>query len=329
MNVQMLIDAVVRQTTVLIAQLATTGGVRAPIAHIANQIFLDLSRELDAQGVSRKVSADMFGMALRGYLRKIQHLSESSTDRGRSLWEAVYDYLKSQKFVTRGTVFRRFERDDEAVVRGVVHDLIENGLVFQTGTGTEAVLRAATDDELGQMRSLHDGRVDEFVWTLIYHRGPITRDDLAELEPSKSADLDGAISRLLAAGRIAREDPPNAERLYTETLYIPLGSELGWEAAVLDHHHAAVTTMCQKLRARRSSPSDEVGGSTYTYEVWPGHPLEQEARRQLSRFRQAHTDLRKRIRAHNDSIGNAPANAYLIVAYAGQHLIQDEEGEER
>ncbi len=63
-NAQVLIDAVVRQTTILIAQLATSGGARAPLAHVASQVFLDLADELDAQGVSRKVSADMFGMGL-------------------------------------------------------------------------------------------------------------------------------------------------------------------------------------------------------------------------------------------------------------------------
>jgi hypothetical protein len=93
-NVPVLIDAIVRQTTVLIAQLATSGGVRAPLAQVANQVFLELVRELERQGVSRKVSADMFGMGLRTYLRKIQRLSESSTERGRSLWEAVLDYLR-------------------------------------------------------------------------------------------------------------------------------------------------------------------------------------------------------------------------------------------
>ena len=39
MNVQLLIDSIVRQTTVLVAQLATAGGVRAPLASVANQVF--------------------------------------------------------------------------------------------------------------------------------------------------------------------------------------------------------------------------------------------------------------------------------------------------
>lgn len=41
MNVNALIDAIVRQTTILIAQLATLGSGRAQLAHNANQVFLD------------------------------------------------------------------------------------------------------------------------------------------------------------------------------------------------------------------------------------------------------------------------------------------------
>ncbi len=122
MNVRLLIDSIVRQTTVLIAQLATSGGVRAPLAHIANQVFLELARELDAQGVRRKVSADMFGMAIRAYHRKLQRLAESYTDRGRSLWEAMVEFIESREMVTREEVFRRFKRDDETVVRSVLPD---------------------------------------------------------------------------------------------------------------------------------------------------------------------------------------------------------------
>jgi hypothetical protein len=64
---------------VLIAQLATSGGARAPLAHVAGQVFLELVRELEAQGVSRKIGADMFGLGLRSYQRKINRLAESST----------------------------------------------------------------------------------------------------------------------------------------------------------------------------------------------------------------------------------------------------------
>src|SRR5512138_1155931 len=104
MTLELLIVAIVRQTTVLIAQLATSRGARAPLAQVASQVFLDLVRELERQGVSRKVSADMFGLGLRTFQRKVQRLTESSTERGRSLWTAVLDYLQARGKVTRADV---------------------------------------------------------------------------------------------------------------------------------------------------------------------------------------------------------------------------------
>src|SRR6187402_3321694 len=104
MTIQILIDSLVRQVTVLIAQLSTAGGVRAPLAHIANQVFVQLARELDAQGVSRKVSADMFGMALRAYVRKVRRLDESATESEQTLWQAVLTFIKQGPLVTRERV---------------------------------------------------------------------------------------------------------------------------------------------------------------------------------------------------------------------------------
>ena len=72
MNAYLLINAVVQQTMVFIAQLATAGGVRAPLAHVAEQVFLDLTSELQNRGVKKKVIADMFGMALRTYHRRVR-----------------------------------------------------------------------------------------------------------------------------------------------------------------------------------------------------------------------------------------------------------------
>ncbi len=77
MHTKLLIDSIMRQTTVLIAQLSATAGIRAPLSHLADEVFLSLSRELEEQGVSRKVVADMFGLALRTYQRRVQRLERA------------------------------------------------------------------------------------------------------------------------------------------------------------------------------------------------------------------------------------------------------------
>jgi hypothetical protein len=319
-TIQLLIDAVVRQTTVLIAQLATSGGMRAPLAHVANQVFLELAKELEGQGVSRKVSADMFGMALRAYVRKVQRLGESSTERGRTLWEVVYEYLSKNEVVTREEVIRRFHRDEETLVRGVLHDLTESGLVFATGTDAHSVYRAATEDEIGRMRQFMQGNLDELLWVIVYREGPVARSVLTKLVGSKPGLVDAAVERLLETGRISRDATAADPVLRASAFVVPLGATSGWEAAILDHYHALVRTVCQKLRSQpEASLVDSVGGSTYTYAVWEGHPLRDEVRASLRQLRETLGTLRARVDEHNERNG-VPRQYEEVVVYGGQSV---------
>ncbi len=323
MNVKVLIDSIVRQTTVLIAQLATSGGVRAPLALVANQVFLDLTRELEAQGVSRKVSADMFGMALRSYLRRIQGLSESSSDRGRTLWEAVLDHVSQTGLCSRAQVLTRFSRDDQNLVRGVLHDLTENGLLFSLSMGADQVYRATTKAEQLQMGKLADaGGFDELLWAFIYREGPVGRAELADFVASDPTRTEQALERLAALGKISVTGAADQHTYRAERLEVLIEAEVGWEAAVFDHYRALVQTICQRLSqgAGAASAQANAGGSTFTLDVWPGHPHADEAYGVLARFRALHTELYERIERHNAEHGRPDAYDRVVV-YGGQHVL--------
>jgi len=324
-NVQLLIDSIVRQTTVLIAQLATAGGARAPLAHVANQVFLDLVRELDQQGVSRKVGADMFGLALRSYQRKIQRVGESRTDQGRSLWEAVFAYLEREKIATRTQVLGRFHRDDDQLVRGVLHDLTESGLLFSSGIGEGTVYRIATREDLLHVRVTEQAEeaasLDAMVWAVVYRDGPIGRDALIQRVRASDDILAASLDRLERAGRIERNDMGSYG---CRRLEVPYGSSTGWEAAVFDHFQSVVKTICIKLRLdKSSSPRDTIGGSTYTFVVWDGHPLEDEALLSLKEFRKRSDELRTRIDTYNAE-HDIPESHRKVTSYGGQCVIEEE-----
>src|SRR5512142_3488740 len=104
MNERMLIDAIVRQTVILIAQLSTADGVRSPLSHVADEVFLGLVQQLESQGLGKKVIADMFGLALRSYQQKVQRLGESATQRGVTLWGAIHSFISSVPSATRAEV---------------------------------------------------------------------------------------------------------------------------------------------------------------------------------------------------------------------------------
>jgi hypothetical protein len=325
MTLELLIHSIFRQTTILIAQLATAGGARAPLAQIADQVFLDLVSELERQGVSRRVSADMFGLGLRTYQRKIQRLGESRTDRGRSLWEAVLEHVRGQAIVTRAEVMLRFASDDEAQVRGVLHDLCENRLVFSSGTALGTVYRAASEQELGALRQMRtaDG-FDELIWALIYQLGPVTLDDVLGSSGLERVQLEAALSRLVTSGCVERTDDRGAPIYRASSLVIPLGAPVGWEAAVFDHFKAMVNTITARLGEDRTGPSlsDRVGGSTYSLDVWDGHPLAEEVYETLARLRSLLSEQRARVEQFNAEHG-VPESYTRVVLYAGQCLIRE------
>ncbi len=325
MNLQLLIDSIVRQTTVLIAQLATAQGVRAPLSHVANQVFLDLAQELNRQGVSRKVSADMFGLALRTYLRKIQRLEEGATDRGHSLWESVLRHLQtsSPSVVLRAEVLMRFHRDEPELVRGVLHDLCDSGLLFRIGHGDGMGYRAATEEELGLLSgSLNNG--DELLWAIIYREGPL---DIAVLRRLITGpELEGGLARLQDNGSVVCEEHADGRRFTATQFFVARGASSGWEAAIFDHFQALVRTIAARLSAGPSE-RETVGGSTYSFDVWPGHPLEAEALSQLKLFRSRSSDLRQRIADYNREHTH-PRSYSAITIYAGQCVVEEPIDEE-
>ena len=321
MNTHLLIDAIVQQTMVLIAQLATTGGARAPLVNVADQVFANLTTELQNQGVTKKVIADMFGMALRTYHRRVQETRESRSEVGRTVWEAVLDYIRESAPVSAGTVLSRFSRDDREVVSGVLNDLANSGLAFRTGRGDRAIYRPAQDRDL--VTTTDDETLDWLVWLTVYRKGPA---DLAKVVEAARIDEDACVAslqRLLRADRVAQTTDGETTFYSSDRFETPLGTSHGWEAAVLDHFQALSSTICSKLSTagQCSDAGDTVGGSTWSLDVWDGHPLQEEVLSTLRNFRDAVESLRGRVDEHNLK-HEATGTAERVVVYVGQNRLR-------
>ncbi len=325
-DVNSLIDAIVRQTTVLLAQLATAAGGRAPLVNTANQVFVNLVRELREQGVGNKVIADMFGLALRTYHDKVQRLSESTTVRGRSLWEATLEYVQEKGAVLQADVLDRFRNDDEATVRGVLTDLVESGILFRSGRGARTTYRAAKLDELALIARDDGERAMHLVWVAVSRLGVASIDAVAQTVALEPPVIEAALARLVADGRVARVERGGAPEYRTDLCVIPYGTPAGWEAAVFDHYQAVVTAICTKLRAGETSAAatDRVGGSTYGYRVWEGHPHYDAAVGFLARVRAEAVLLREQVTAYNAAHA-PPPGAIRVISYVGQTILEAEE----
>lgn len=322
MNLNLLIEAIVRQTTVLIAQLATSGGGRTQLAGTANQVFLDLVSELKRQGVGTRVIADMFGLALRTYHDKVRRLEESRTARGRSLWEAVLEQIEDKGPVARATVLQRFRFDDEGSVKGVLRDLVDSGLVYRTGRGASTTYRKAEASDLpASLSDDENARAANFVWVTICRHEPVSREVLLQSLPLEAEDLDAALSRLLQDGRV-RKTGEGDQLLEATTAVIQQNDPTGWEAAVFDHYQAMVTAICTRLQLGPEHPQrPAVGGSTFRFEVWQGHPMRDEVIGFLDRVRSQGSELRERLAAYNQGKEPAEDESERVLAYVGQTIL--------
>jgi hypothetical protein len=322
-----LIDAIVRQTTVLLASLATASGQRATLARVANQVFSDLVAELKQQGVGNKVIADMFGLALRTYHKKVARLSESRSVVGQSIWEAVLGYVQQQGTLLRADVLARFGSDDEAVVRGVLSDLVDSGLLFRTGTGDLTSYRAARADELPALPDQGEAVAQLVLVALNLHR-PLTLSELAEQVAMDEQELSAIVAALVQDGRVQQRQDGAATRFWCEHVTIGFNDPNGWQAAVFDHYQAMVGALCHKLQLslNRAAPDEAVGGSTYSFDLWRGHPFEGDVLSVLATFRREAVALRQRIDAYNrDHAPPGDDDRYRVVSYIGQNTIGREQ----
>lgn len=325
MNVHLLIDAVVRQTTVLLAQLATAGGARASLSHTANQVFVELTTELRRQGLNNKLIADLFGLSLRTYHNKVRRLSESNTDRGRPLWNAVSDFIQSQSAVSRADVLRRFCRDEETLVKSVLLDLVEAGVVFTKGRGDSVYYRAANNEELAWSEQPPESdTLDTLLWVLVARHSPISRAQLQDMSQRSSREVAESLERLSADDRVSRIVQADGTVSYSSgECVIAQDQSLGWEASVFDHYQAVVAAICSKLAAgkSRSVRGESVGGSTYSFEVWPGHPLYDEANSLLQKLRDTAAQFRARVDEQNAFLQRPNSGAVRFVSYVGQNVV--------
>ena len=318
MDTKLLVDAIVRQTTVLIAQLSTAAGVRAPLAHVADQVFLDLAREIEAQGVGRKVVADMFGLSLRSYQKKMRRLTESASVRDRSLWEAVVDFVRKEGSVTRKRIEERFRHDGNLAVAAVLNDQVNSGLLYATGKGDHSVYGLTSEDDRNSLINQHSlDTISSVVWMQVYFE-PVTREALEEQLAFEDDIVKRAVDLLLGDGRLSKDEDGT---LRASRFVVPLGAAKGWETAVFDHFRAVATAIASKVRgSRKSRLGDVVGGSTLSFDLHPDHPHKDEVLRLLEDVRGKIMPLWDKVSAHNEANPVDENQRTKVYFYCGQYM---------
>jgi len=266
----------------------------------------------------------MFGLVLRGYQKKVQRLTESQTEGGKTLWLALFEYLQREGSTTRKHIFQAFARDDPNSVGAVLNDLVSSGLAYRTGTGDNSVYGATQPQDHALLTREHTVETASLlVWLVVYENAGSTRELVAAATKLDAATVEAAIEILLGQGRISERDG----QFTADTLSIPVGAAQGWEAAVFDHFQAVCTALALKLRrgAKLSKADDIVGGATLAFDVHDEHPFKDEVFGNLAKVRAQMNELWERVVAYDKEHPVPEGQKQRVTFYFGQSVTFDEE----
>lgn len=319
MHIQFLVDDIVRQTTVLIAQLATAAGARAPLARIADQVFADLANELEAQGVRRKVAADMFGMALRSYQTKLRRIWENQDNSAETLWQLIFGEL-SKGSITREALATRFRRIEPKQLSATLLDMTQSGVAYCSGKGPQMVYGLTSEMDRAQIGlSQNREALSRMVMFLTASNAARTREELRQQLRTTQAELDDVLSELIGQGKMSDHDGV----LRSQPFHVPVGDEMGWETAICDHFRAVASTIAAKVGTRQSAQDDVIGGGTLSFSVHRGHPHATAVYRLLSETRQRANALWTDVITYNEK-NPLPADGDRVTFYFGQHVVAND-----
>jgi hypothetical protein len=235
----------------------------------------------------------------------------------------VLELIEKEQQPTRARILARFHVDGEREVASVLGDLVRSGLVFTTGAGDGAVYGLTGDALRGQIQERQDlESVANIVWVKVFRREATRREELGAIMPTDPALVARAVDELVASGRLKETHG----ELVATNFVLALGSDQGWEAALLDHFRAVAVAIATKVRSglQGSDQKDRIGGSTFTFTVTSGHPFETEVYDLLRTKRLELQSLWDRVAKYNEDHPAEEEDATRVTFYLGQTLEQRE-----
>lgn len=274
MNHGLLIDAIVRKTALLVADLAVRDPVPASLMHVTDLFFTAINEHLRSKHERpQRVIADLFGLPIRTYQHRVTVLSQSASLRGITVWEAIYRFVRAEEQVSRAEIGQRFHQENPELVGSILNEMVRSKLLFCAGRGSTAVYLANQRVEFDADASPEaDARL---VWVVTHGHPGASMAELAvamgiEGSAVQANRLRAALDRLVDENRlVVTSDPEGIDRYHSRDFVFDLDAPSDGLAAFYDHFSAVVDAICQKLDGG-AMPRIGATGATYRFDLHPG-----------------------------------------------------------
>lgn len=240
------------------------------------------------------------------------------------MWQQLYADLSAGS-ATRAELERRHKGHNPKHIAATLLDMVQSGLAYSAGHEQGTLFGLTSETDRQRLSASENQRVHEDLCAYLIASG--SASTLLELEQQLRLDADevlGLVESLIAEGRLFQ----HGKTLSARRFELGLGSEQGWETAVLDHFRAVTTAIAAKVNRPVSASDDTTGGGTRSFLVHAEHPHRQEVYELLKETRGRLTEVWQKVAAHNEA-RPPPPHAERVTFYFGQHVIPGEAGEER
>lgn len=324
MEVSPLIVNIVRYTAKLIAAFAVHKK-RARIAHVEPQMFLELDRGLRQAGVGESAAAEMMGLSYQTLRARIPVYEEDYKQCIASpsiAWLRVVCFLrKHAQYCSSEEIVAQHGSFDGRLIRGILKELENLGWVEATGgQRTRRLYRWQGGPELGQRATV------ALVRQHIFQFGPTPKEAIQDALAIDEKQLNEILNILCTGGEVVEEGAEDQRLYHCNGLDLGPPSLETLDAAVLDHFQTMVLALIDKLNCNINPDLPPVGGSTFTLELWPGHPFETRVRDIFERYRKDLSQLRQEMQDVKHILkeaGKEPPRSkwYTLKMYVGQHVL--------
>jgi len=205
----------------------------------------------------------------------------------------------------------------------MIKDLVDAGVLEVNASGLTC--RVVCEERLQAVQGTPSSREAEesLVWAAIYRRGPISEADLSPLVAMPGNALRTHLRSLIRQGLVTDIGESDDAYIATHFEASPIEAQR-WESALHDHFAAVYDAAAAKLVHGGSEQwTGVLGGSTYSFDLWEGHPDEQRVRELLSTLRAVVRPVVDEHREHDRALASTVprAEVYRVVVYLGQGVV--------
>jgi DNA-binding Lrp family transcriptional regulator len=161
----------------------------------------------------------------------------------------------------------------------------------------------------------------DMAWLTIYRHGTLCLSKLSAVLGASLESTERAVESLVADGLVERCGAESDPELRAENFVIPVNAQRGWEASVFDHFSTACAAIAAKVRGGSGARTGEViGGATFSFDVYPGHPFQERVMEQLTSVRAEVDALWTDVAAYNRAHPVADELKVKVSFYFGQNV---------